>query len=96
MIECRNCGHKFTLNDGGGLVCLQLRCDSCGRPKSIYIKDSDVLRKAALPDKEYCNEVEKSAGACPCGGKYTFDAPPRCPKCRSTDIDKGNIIVMYD
>jgi hypothetical protein len=23
---------------------------------------------------------------CKCGGRYTFDAPERCPKCRSTDL----------
>ena len=41
-----------------------------------------------LSQEEYHLEVEKIAGKCKCGGHYKFDAPPRCPKCRSEDITK--------
>lgn len=51
-----------------------------------------------LSEEQYHKEIEIYAGKCNCGGDYKFDAPPRCPKCRSTetdpDFDEG--IIMYD
>jgi len=40
--------------------------------------------------------VERKVRPCRCGGRYRFDAPPRCPRCRSTDIDRGEITLLYD
>jgi hypothetical protein len=100
-----------------------LRCDSCGKTKSIafddlgdlhfrYIKglpgpyivatsESDRyiqmnVQLEPIPEVEYYKGVEAFAGKCKCGGKYTFDAPPRCPKCQSTRIEEGKITMLYD
>ncbi|HEV3260463.1 MAG TPA: hypothetical protein VG013_26650, partial [Gemmataceae bacterium] len=32
-----------------------------------------------ITEDEYRRRVEAKAGACPCGGQFTFDAPLRCP-----------------
>lgn len=46
---------------------------------------------------EYRRRVEVKAGACPCGGRFTFDAPLRCPVSRSESVtDDGTRTVMFD
>ena len=49
-----------------------------------------------ISDEEYHHGIEALAGECKCGGKYTLDAPPRCPKCRSTKIEEGQTTECYD
>jgi hypothetical protein len=51
-----------------------------------------------LSEEEYHIIVEQIAGACSCGGSFKFDAPPRCPKCRSTKLeyDPRGSSLMYD
>ena len=51
-----------------------------------------------LSDAEYHSAVEEIVGSCQCGGSYRFDAPPRCPKCRSTDLadDPSAGDILYD
>lgn len=120
---CNKCGKKFTLLMGGGFFFHLLRCDRCGRVKSVgfdeigelrswHLKGQGGVHSAAsglaaadarencpgepLADEEYYAAVENTAGGCGCGGKFKFDAPPRCPKCRSTDIRKGEVLALYD
>jgi hypothetical protein len=46
---------------------------------------------------EYRRRVEAKAGACPCGGRFTFDAPLRCPACGSASVaDDGTRTIMFD
>ena len=49
-----------------------------------------------LSEDNYHEAVESIAGHCRCRGKYTFDASPRCPKCRSLDLEEGEATLMYD
>jgi hypothetical protein len=51
-----------------------------------------------LSEDEYHSIVERFAGPCGCGGSYRFDAPPRCPRCKSSDLreDEHGIIANYD
>ena len=44
----------------------------------------------------YHKGVEQLAGTCSCGGTFTFDAPPRCPECRSARIEEGDALLFYD
>ena len=39
---------------------------------------------APLSRDEYHVAVEATLDPCPCGGRYRYDAPARCPTCRST------------
>jgi hypothetical protein len=50
----------------------------------------------ALANEEYYREIEEYAGKCSCGGQFMFQAPPRCPKCHSTNIEKGETLLVYD
>ncbi len=111
------------MNQGGGFAFHLLRCDACGKTKTVgfdllgdihdrYWKGVRSRRIAALSghdkrseeqvdgapvsEEEYHQAVEKFAGKCKCGGQYGFDAPPRCPKCRSAHIREGAITAMYD
>jgi hypothetical protein len=121
--KCLDCGKIFTIDKGGGLKFHLVRCDRCGRAKSIVFDDLGELHLQylkglsgpySIPDiysedfiqrlsnvnsisrEEYERGIEDYAGNCRCGGNYRLDAPPRCPKCRSANIEEGDIILMYD
>jgi hypothetical protein len=121
--KCGECGNTFTVDHGGGFSFHLVRCEKCGKTKSIgfdelgelhlrYLKglpgsyciassehDRYVRENAEvvpISEDEYHKGIEAAAGTCECGGNYGLDAPPRCPKCRSTRIDEGEPNVMYD
>lgn len=121
--KCLDCGSDFFVRQGGGFFFHLLRCNRCGKTKSIgfnrlgelhqrYLKglpgpycvaSSDHDRKVQaeaqvepISEDEYHASIEAMVGKCRCGGKYTLDAPPRCPRCRSTRVEEGEITVMYD
>ncbi|CAM3061307.1 hypothetical protein MYIN104542_16165 [Mycobacterium intermedium] len=48
-----------------------------------------------ISSEEYFAAVE-AAVKCDCGGALSFDAPPRCPKCGSLQIEEGHSIACYD
>jgi len=96
MIECDtkciNCGYKFRLSIGGTMRAYELRCNICG--KSILVMRKVSGGRSCLEDNEIAN-AEKTARKCSCGGDFKYDAPARCPKCRSTDIEtieNGNML----
>ena len=120
---CEECGRIFTLSVGGGFTFHLLRCDKCGKTKSIpfddlgelhlrYLKSVEGPYSVASRDRDedtrkhspvkpisgaaYYKGVEKVAGSCKCRGKFTFDAPPRCPKCHSTNVTGGETTANYD
>lgn len=53
-----------------------------------------------LSREEYHAAVEATLEPCTCGGNFRYDAPPRCPTCRSTreqwDADPSGGTVHYD
>jgi hypothetical protein len=106
--RCITCGRKFTVDHGGGFSFHLVRCDRCGKSKSVGFDElgdihqrylNDLPRSSEQYDENeasYHREIEAFAGKCKCGGKYTFDALPRCPKCLSTQIEESEPIIMYD
>jgi hypothetical protein len=121
--KCLKCGKKFAFDEGGGFVFHLLRCDQCGKIKSVGFDEIPDLHKQYLKglpgpycvatsegdkrvqeeptikpisEKKYEKGVEEFAGRCRCGGFFRFNAPVRCPKCHSTEIEKGEPTVMYD
>lgn len=87
--------------------------DEIGEPHLKYIKGlsapycavsaerdkyiQDTYLGEPITKEEYHVKVEKIFGECKCGGHYSVDAPPRCPKCKSTEIeDTGEIMIHYD
>jgi hypothetical protein len=86
--RCLECAESFVVNRGGGFAFHMLRCDQCGQTRSIGFDEFDKPEDDA--------GVEAAAGSCECGGRFTFDAPPRCPRCRSTHIEEGPPTILYD
>jgi len=41
-------------------------------------------------------ERRSSIARCSCGGRFSEEAPVRCPKCKSTNLQKGSLVCMYD
>ena len=101
LVRCKKCG---------GTKCVGF--DELGQLHLRYLKglsgpycvatsehDQDVRENAhvePISEKEYNKGVEEFAGTCECGGKYSLKARPRCPKCRSTQIDESEPSIMYD
>lgn len=51
-----------------------------------------------MSEEEYHAAVEELCGKCDCGGWFRFDAPPRCPRCRTPYQKTGRegVDVFYD
>lgn len=73
---CLDCGELFEVNLGGGFFFMLLHCEVCGKPKSVNLR------------KEIDPEAADPWGRCRCGGEFSHDAPPRCPKCHSTNYEE--------
>lgn len=120
---CKHCNHEFFIKEGGGFFFHLLRCDKCGKEKTIsfdkigdahlrYLKGlkgpyciassnydehiQETYPGDPMTEEEYYKAVESLMRKCRCGGHFTFSSPPRCPKCHSPDIIKGDIFVQYD
>jgi DNA-directed RNA polymerase subunit M/transcription elongation factor TFIIS len=100
LAKCKKCGHKFMVHVGPSFTALMLHCDKCGREKRVSLmKIDNFIEKHKEEGKKLSYEeiVEKIAGKCKCGGHFKIDAPPRCPKCGSTDLeDTGEVNMLYD
>jgi predicted Zn-ribbon and HTH transcriptional regulator len=51
-----------------------------------------------ITEEEYHAGIEAMMKPCECGGKLTFNAPARCPECRSTKFEEidGGSCICYD
>ena len=116
--RCLDCGEGFEVSHGGGFNFFLVRCDTCGKTRSVCFNNLSYLEASGTPfgiaspehdgdDREQApaepvsedernRRIEAVVGRCRCRGKYTSGAPPRCPKCRSTHLEEGNIIICYD
>jgi Zn finger protein HypA/HybF involved in hydrogenase expression len=102
LLGCEKCGRTKTIGfeELGevhdrylkGLPCPYCRASS---EHDRYVREHVDVEP--MSEDEYHREVEKIVGKCKCGGQYVFDAPSRCPKCRSTNFKRsGNVVMMYD
>jgi hypothetical protein len=83
---CAQCETAVEIHEGSGMYAMPLRCEECGREWWWEFGPGGPMGKKANPPQ------------CECGGRFTESAPPRCPKCRSTELrrDPGGYEVMYD
>jgi len=122
---CKQCGKVTNISKGGGFSFHLLRCNECGKTKSVNFQKIDKLHQQYIkglpsvycvastehdtrvqsnPDIEeisednYHKQIEIMLEKCKCGGSFKFDAPPRCKKCRSTDLEtlENGDIILYD
>lgn len=75
-------------------------CDLCGR--SLHYNWNDPVSTRIAPKAPWemsANEherVEQYFVRCPCGGRFRFQAPPRCPECRCSLSEMlGSDTSMY-
>ena len=103
LLHCDKCGKDKSIN-----------FEEIGEPHLRYIKGlpgpyaiasrendkhiQDSYPGNPMPEDEYHAAVESLAGKHKCGGYYKFDAPARCPKCKSTDFrpDPNQPDICYD
>jgi hypothetical protein len=74
-------------------------------PYAVSRWQLDAEIKATYPGPvltrdEYHAAVEATLERCACGGRFTYDAGPRCPTCRSTEEawerDPEGGVLLYD
>lgn len=68
------------------MLFIELRCEDCGS-----VQTTPRPEAAAVPG------TVVALGPCTrCGGRLREDAPLRCPRCRSTEVDRGEVYLHYD
>ena len=74
-------------------------------PYAVSRRESDARIQRDYPGEPlsegaYHAAVEATLEPCVCGGRFRYDAPPRCPGCRSTeeqwDWDPSGADALYD
>lgn len=103
VLHCDTCGADTTVSH-----------ESIGGPHLAFVKGLpgvyagaraglDQQIKATYPGEpisrdEYHGCVEATEEPCRCGGTFTYDAPPRCPGCRSTEESwtDGLMLIFRD
>ena len=61
----------------------------CGATAERDRQIQQTFKGKPISERKYYQEIEKRSTPCKCGGKFTFAAPPRCPKCRSLRIKES-------
>ena len=77
--HCRGCGHGFGFNTGSGFKVVGIHCEDCGH-REQFIRSDD-------PPQEDRSDPGCFGHCSRCDGRLTYAARPRCPKCRSTELD---------
>ena len=82
---CNECGERFKVNDGSGMIAMPFHCDRCGKEWWRHFGSGGPIGE---PDPPLCK----------CGGVFDVDAPARCANCRSNDYsrDPRGYKTLYD
>ena len=89
MLHCDQCGRARSVSHED-LGDIHLRfVKGLSTPYAMARARLDREIQATYPGKplsraEYHAAAEATLDACACGGRFRYDAPPRCPGCRST------------
>lgn len=102
LLHCDRCGKEryVEFKELGDLHLRYLK--GLDVPYSVATRHSDRFVQENYPgepisEDEYKNGAEGQLEKFDCGGTYRFEAPPRCPECRSTDLeDTYEKCVCYD
>ena len=102
IIRCPSCGESFSVKQVwrwgvGNDYVFFLYCDS---DSSLILFDEEELPRelnGLSPfnlDDDGKRLIEDNLRPCPCGGRFRFDAPLQCPKCKGV-ISKGYPKAVY-
>jgi len=103
LLHCNKCGKSKSISfeEIGEPHLRYLK--GLGGPYCMATRDFDKHIQENYPGtplsrKEYHSIIEDMLGKCKCGGIFKFNAPPRCPKCKSKDFsnDPEGQVIMYD
>ena len=102
LLHCDKCGKENSISfDKLGEVHFRY-IKGLDTPYSVATSSSDLYIQQnytgkPISEKEYHKSVERIVGKCKCGGQFKFDAPPRCPKCRSSNLSiRKSPLGQYD
>ena len=105
QLHCEQCGKvKDVGHEDMGDIHLGF-VKGLGRPYAMARAAFDRHIQQTYPGEplskaEYHAAVEATLDPCRCGGRYRYDAPPRCPSCRSTpdqwDEDASVGMTLFD
>lgn len=102
LLRCDRCGETVSMSfEQLGELHLRFIKGLTG-PYCVATREEDeVIQRtfsgSAISCREYEEAIEDRAGACACGGVFKFNAPPRCPRCRSTDLEsRADPHIMFD
>ncbi len=89
LLHCTDCGAAKSIShqDMGDIHLAFIK--GLPVPYAMVRARLDARIKATFPGEPldgeaYHEAVSKLAGPCTCGGTFTYEAPARCPGCRST------------
>jgi hypothetical protein len=105
LLHCDTCGRTNSVShkDLGDIHLRYVK--GLGRPYAIARAEMDRRIQAEYPGEplsrdEYRTAAEATLDPCPCGGQFRYDAPARCPACRSTAemwiVDPDGPTAFYD
>ena len=89
MLHCAACGKaQGVTHENLGDIHLRF-VKGLGRPYAVARAAMDRRIQQEYPGEplsrpEYHAAAEWTLGPCPCGGRFRYDAPARCPNCGST------------
>ncbi len=85
---CEKCGHAFEVHEGGGAAFLVLHCDQCGAQRNVFMTEMGSAFFVGEDPSAPARWIAEHVDPCSCGGRFTLDAPPRCPKCSSKNLKR--------
>jgi predicted Zn-ribbon and HTH transcriptional regulator len=101
LLRCDQCGQTKSIGfkEIGETHLRYLK--GLSRPYSIVTSEHDKHVRETYPGKplsenEYQQAVEALIGQCFCNGRFRLKAPMRCPQCKSTDVRKDKVTLLYD
>ncbi len=105
LLYCEDCGKARSVGHQD-LGDIHLRfVKGLNHPYAVARAEMDRRIQLEYPGEpldraEYHVAAEGTLEPCPCGGRFRYDAPPRCPDCRSTselwDKDPTVSGMFYD
>ncbi len=109
LLRCDTCGETRSVNHKDIGEPFRRYAGGPHGPFAFLTMERDEATQAEysaepMTREEYHSAVEEILGECSCGGKYRFNAPPRCKRCRSTDLEgrgdwkcgPGSVICYID
>lgn len=100
LLRCVRCGraNRIGLRELGDVHVRYLKGSE--RPYTVASSaEHEYIRQQvdveSMSPEDYFDAVE-GFRKCDCGGRLSFDAPPRCPRCGSLEITLGEVTACYD